>query len=274
MSVLASANVTTAWIQSYLSRANWDVERIQKRLATGQREFDSVSVGMSNALAVEASTSQVAIQNLNEGISFMNVADAALSGVKDLMTEARTLIDSASASTDTTERANLNTEANALIAQANELITSSTYGGSKVFYRESPSLTVKAGQGKSGSFQVAIGDAASIVFGGGLDISLTGDPSSELTRVDDYLTDIDNRRNAINAGRSRASAATTYLGVMVGVYDEASLAASAIDETEETLNLEDATAHQQALSDLLLTQLQSKQSLVSQIYGTIMQLRI
>jgi hypothetical protein len=35
MSVLASANVTTAWLQSYLSRANWDVERIQKRLATG-----------------------------------------------------------------------------------------------------------------------------------------------------------------------------------------------------------------------------------------------
>lgn len=274
MSVLASANVTTAWIQKYLTRATFDVERIQKRLSTGQREFDSVSVGIGDALAVESSTSQVAFRNLSEGISFMNVADAALSGVKDLMTEARTLIDSASGSTDATERSSLNTEANALIAQANELITSSTYGGSKVFYRESSQLTVKAGQGKSGSFQVAIGDGASIVFGGGIDISLTGDPSSELTRIDNYLTDIDNRRNAINAGRSRASAASFYLGVMTGIYDEASVAASSIDETEETLNLEEATAQQQTLSDLLLTQLQSKQSIVSQIYGTIMQLRI
>jgi flagellin-like hook-associated protein FlgL len=274
MSVLASANVTTGWIQTYLSRANWDVERIQKRLATGEREFDSVSVGIGDALAVEASTSQVAMRNLNEGISFMNLADVALSGVKDLMTEARTLIASASTSTNATERSNFNIEANALIAQANELITSSSYGGSKVFYRESPELTVKAGQGKSGSFQVAIGDAASIVFDGGIDISLTGDPSSELTRVDDYLTDIENRRNAINAGRARASAATSYLGVMVGIYDEASLVASAVDETEETLNLEEATARQQTLADLLLTQLQSKQSLVSQIYGTIMQLRV
>jgi flagellin-like hook-associated protein FlgL len=118
----------------------------------------------------------------------MNVADAALGGVKDLMTEARTLIDTASASTDATERSNLNTEANALIAQANELITSSTFGGSKVFYRESPELNVKAGQGKSGSFQVTIGNAASIVFGGAIDISISGNPSSELTRVDDYLT--------------------------------------------------------------------------------------
>ncbi len=268
MSVLASSNVVTSWLVGYLRQSTWDVERIQKRLLTGERENDSVSIGVANGLDAQVTTGLATISNLNDGISYLNVADAALEGVQAIMGDVRAVIEEASATTDPTERASLNSEANDLIAQANDFIRSAKFGEKSIFFGDFSSITVKASQEDSGSFQVTVGDGASIELGS-IDISSTGNPATELADLEVYLEEIERRRGVINAGRSRASAAVTYLGVMVGLYDEASVVMRSIDEVEETANLERATAQQETASNLLLEQLQRSESLVSQIYGSI-----
>jgi flagellin len=268
VSVNASGNAVTAFLQYYLTKSNWDVERIQKRLLTGYREDDSVRVGLGNQLDVKAVNSLAAIENLNDGISYLNIADGALSGIEDLFTTIRTKIETAAASTDATERTNLNTEVNDLVAQANEIVTSTDFAGRKIFYEESPNLTLKAGEGKSGSFQVTVGKGADLIYSG-IDVTLAGNPTNELARLDAFTDKLLIRRGNINAGRSRATAATAYLGIMVGVYEEAASVTGTIDEAEEALALEAATAKQEALTGLLAQHLDSRQSIMSQIYGMI-----
>jgi flagellin len=268
MSVLSSQNIISGLLIKYLSQSTWDVERIQKRLLTGERENDAVSIGIANTLDYQATNGQVALSNLNDGISYLNIADATLEGIQGLMEDVRSLIEEASATTDATERDSLNAEANELIAQSNDLISSAKFGEVQVFYGTDTSITLKSGQGNSGSFGVSVGDGNSIQLGT-IDITSGGDPTTELADLDTYLEEIDRRRGVINAGRSRASAAVSYLGVMVGLYDEASIAMRSIDETEEIANLEVATARQETISNLLLNQLDRKESLITQIYASI-----
>jgi flagellin-like hook-associated protein FlgL len=268
MGVLGASNAVTSWLVGYIRESTWDVERIQKRLLTGEREDDAVRRGIARGIDAQVTTGQATISNLNDGISYLNIADAALEGVQSIMEEVKAIIEEAGATTDATTRANLNNQATVLISQANDLISSAEFGQISIFYGDSQSITLSASQGSSGSFKVVVGDGNSIQYGA-INISSTGNPTTELARVDTYLAVIDGRRGVINAGRSRATAAVTYLGVMVGLYDEASVTMRSIDETEETANLERATAQQEIASNLLLDQLQRTESLMSQIYGSI-----
>ena len=268
MTVLATSNRINTWLVGYLGKATWDVEKIQKRLLTGEREDDRVRSGMADSLDVKAMTGSAAINNLNDGISYLNIADAALEAVQGIMSDLRSVVNSAEASTSATERSQFSSEANALIEQANEIIANATFGDSSIFFGESTQISFTTGQGKQGSFQVAIGGGESLTYAA-VDLSLAGDPSAELVRLESFDEELEKRRGTINAGRSRATVATAYLGVMVGLYEESALDMRLVDEAEEISALEEAQAKQDAISNLLLNHLSRQEGLIGQIYGSI-----
>lgn len=268
MSLLASGNVSTAWILNYINRATTDVERIQKRLLTGERELDSVKIGVADRLSSEATTSTQALSNVNEGISYLNVADTAISSVQDIMYQVSDLINQSSQTFDPTQQDLLNTEANELIQQANDLINYASYNGKYVFDGSMNDLNFYPGSLRAGSFKVTVGDKTAITYGT-IDISSTGDPTTELANLESFLDTLESRRGVIAAGMSRASAAAAYLGAMAGVYDEAAVTMRSIDTTEEITALDEALALQETVTQLLTEQLASKEALVTQLYEYI-----
>lgn len=268
MSILATSNGVTSWLQRYLNSANWDVERIQKRLSSGQREDDKVRIGIASSLSADAKVSTAAIQNLSDGISFLNIADASFEAVQGLVGELQPLIESAADSTDSVTREQLNTEANAIVAQVNDIFTSAKFGDQAVFGGSYETLSLSTGTGKKGTFQVALGDSSSINYAP-IDITLSGDPSAALTTLTSYSDLLEKRRGVINAGRARATAASTYLGVMAGLYETTSVSMGSVDVAEETAALSVAQERQSTITSLLLDQLSSKEQIMLQIYGSI-----
>jgi flagellin-like hook-associated protein FlgL len=165
MSVLSSGSIVSGFLVRYLNSATFDVERIEKRLLRGEREGDAVRIGMANQFDVEALTGSAAISNLNDGISYLTIADSALEIVGSLLSDVQAIMDDALSTTDAATRDSLNQEANDLISQANDIISSATFGDRSIFFGESSSINLIAGRGNSGSFQVTVGDGASLMYG-------------------------------------------------------------------------------------------------------------
>lgn len=272
MSLLASGNVSTAWILSYISKSTADVERIEKRLLTGERELDSVKIGVADRLSSEAKTSIKALSNVNEGISYLNVADTALSSVQDIVAQVSDLINQSSQSGDPAQQDLLNTQANELINEANVLVKYANYNGKYVFDGSMNDLNFYPGSLKAGSFKVTVGDKTALTYGA-IDISSTGDPTTELSKLNTFSDILTERRGVIAAGMSRASAAVSYLGAMAQVYDDASVTMRSVDTAEETSALDAAIARQEKLTERLTDQLARKEALVSEIYQYIRDLR-
>ena len=113
---------------------------------------------MSSMLHTSARVYAQAVRNVNDGISFFNVADDAISSLKDILTRLSELSTQASNGTATDEqRQAMDKEAQALQAEYGRIVDTSTYNSMPVF--SSGDVTIQAGYDPESAIMVNIGDA-------------------------------------------------------------------------------------------------------------------
>ena len=127
-----------------------------ERLSSGKRinhaSDDAAGLAVSSTLNATARIHTQAARNVNDGISFLNVADGATSALKDILFRMRELSTQSSNGTfSNAQRQSIDKESQALQAEYGRILDTTSFNGIRVF--GSGDVTVQAGVGtRRGAF--------------------------------------------------------------------------------------------------------------------------
>src|SRR5919112_5318986 len=139
--------------------ANMALQVAMERLSTGKRinsaKDDAAGLAIASSMTSQIRGMSQAIRNSNDGISFAQTAEGALSEVSNMLQRVRELaVQSKSGTYSASDRTNLNVEASQLQAQVADILTNTKFNGVNVFDHAatdtaSDAVTVQVGSAAS-----------------------------------------------------------------------------------------------------------------------------
>jgi len=138
MALTVNTNVFSLAAQKNLNRTSSDLETSIQRLSSGLRinraKDDAAGLAIAQLQTGQARGLTVAQRNIADGVSYLNVADATLQSVSDMLQRQRELaVQAASGLYTTTQVGYMTTEFTALTSEINAAFTRATFNGAAVF---------------------------------------------------------------------------------------------------------------------------------------------
>lgn len=260
---VVNTNVMSLNAQKSLSRTNGALSTAMERLSSGLRinsaKDDAAGLAISQRMTAQINGMNQAVRNANDGISFVQTAEAALVEVTNALQRVRELaVQSANGTYTTSDRANLDAEAAQLLSEIGRIGTQTEFNGATVFDGNVRNIQVGADAGQT----VTI--AAQAAF-----TALTGDVSSA-AGASTTIASVDSLLDAVATRRANLGAAQSRLGSTVANLQNASEALSAsrsriqdADFASETAQLTRSQILQQAGTAMLAQANSSPQSVLS-----------
>ncbi|MCH7498813.1 MAG: hypothetical protein IH886_02205 [Nitrospinae bacterium] len=167
MAVRIFNNIASLNAQRHLGinnlRLAQSIERISSGLRINRAADDVAGLAISEKLRSDIRVLQQGLRNLNDGLSLVNVMEAALNEQTDMIIRMRELAaQAASATIGPTERGLLQLEVNALVAEINRFAAATEFNGQKLLDGSFTSLIVHFGVDASVNSQLDIAAAAGI----------------------------------------------------------------------------------------------------------------
>ena len=162
--VSLNSNLAALRAKRTLNASSAELSSTLERLASGKRinhaSDDAAGLAVASSLNATARVQTQAARNVNEGISFLNVADGAISALKDILFRLRELSTQSSNGTfSNAQRQSIDKESQALQAEYGRILESTSYNGIRVF--GSADVVVQAGVGTDAALLVNTSSAVS-----------------------------------------------------------------------------------------------------------------
>lgn len=143
--------------------------RISTQLQINSAKDDPVGLGIANKWAAKIASYAKAVDNINDGIAAVNVADVALEEIQTLLSTMKTLAtSSSSAATSSATRTSNQTLFASYMTDIDSIANNAYYNGTSLLNGDTPTLTVQSG--------INAGDTTTLTFGSVLSSALgTGD---------------------------------------------------------------------------------------------------
>lgn len=143
--------------------------RISTQLQINSAKDDPVGLGIANKWAAKIASYAKAVDNINDGIAAVNVADVALEEIQTLLSTMKTLAtSSSSAATSIATRTSNQTLFASYMSDIDSIANNAYYNGTSLLNGDTPTLTVQSG--------INAGDTTTLTFGSVLSSALgTGD---------------------------------------------------------------------------------------------------
>ena len=245
-------NQNIAAFNSYrnLSRTNGQLGKSLEKLSSGFRinraADDAAGLVKSERLRSEINGSQQAINNAQDGISFVQTAEGALNEVHSILQRMRTLAIDAS-NTATTDGVPQQSEIDELLLELTAIGSRTTFAGNTVFQDYTTSaLTFHVGPNAGAVNQMTINDnltlASNDVFG--IDLStldVTTAPGTAITDIDSAISQVSTNRATLGATQNRMEHTIANLQVAV---ENLSASESRIRDTDMAQEMVQFTRHQ------------------------------
>ena len=147
-----------------LNASSAELSSTLERLSSGKRinhaSDDAAGLAVSSTLNATARVHTQAARNVNEGISFLNVADGATSALKDILFRLRELSTQSSNGTfSNAQRQSIDKESQSLQAEYGRILESTSYNGIRVF--GSGDMVAQAGVGAEAALLVNLSSGGS-----------------------------------------------------------------------------------------------------------------
>jgi len=253
MSLNAQRNLNTS--QSSLALS---MQRLSSGLRVNSAKDDAAGLAIAERMNAQVKGMTVAIRNANDAISLSQTAEGALGKIGDALQRMRELaVQSANATTGTSDRANLDTEFQALDAEVTRLLTGTKFNGTSLL-DTAASLTFQVGANNVSTDQIAVA-TTDLTAGAGITgvnaAAISGATSAGALAAMDFL---DTAINTITTARSTFGAAQNRFESVVSNLQIAAENQSAArgrivdaDFAVETANLTRAQILQQAGTAML-----------------------
>jgi len=264
MAQIINTNVSSLTAQRNLNKSQSSLATSMQRLSSGLRinsaKDDAAGLAISERMTSQIRGLNQAIRNANDGISFAQTAEGALSTSGDALQRIRELaVQSANDTNTDSDRASLQNEVNQLIAEIDRIATNTQFNGQNVLDGSLSNLLFQVGANANQTISVSGVDARASELGANatkssVGITATGTASDSLTSATGVISingtsitvgadglstaDADSSANAVAAGINASSATTgvTAVANATTVNLGAVTATAALVGTEFTIN--------------------------------------
>ncbi|TDJ60247.1 MAG: flagellin FliC [Nitrospina sp.] len=224
MAISIFTNLTSLTAQRILSintdRLSQSIERVASGLRINRASDDPSGLAVAETLRSDIRVLRQGLNNVNDGISLLNVAESALGGQVDLLIRLKELASqSASGTLTNAERANLQVEFDQLRAEITRLGTTTEFNGQLLLTGNlnngGTTIVIQIGLDSSPNSRLDLSAAANLTPIAGtifnatgleintLDISTAGGALAALTPLDDALANVNVARTATGAVQNR-----------------------------------------------------------------------
>lgn len=297
-----NSNISALRAQNGSRLANQSLQVAMERLSTGRRinsaKDDAAGLAIASSMTSSIRGMTVAIRNANDGISLAQTAEGALGEVGNMLQRIRELsVQSSSGTYSDADRTNLQAEVTALTSQINDVLTTTTFNGNKLFavgkdavdptapvagVEANPvAISIQTGSTAADTVTVTIEnlDFATIVGSLGSDAAVGGigaaadvaalsiataaDAKTALGIVDGGLKAVSTLRANLGASQSRLESVVNNLTSNVTNLSDARSRIEDANFSAETTNLAKAQILNQASTAMLAQANQSAQGVLS-----------
>lgn len=227
MAVVINTNVASLGAQRTLNKTTNALQRNIQRLSSGQRinsaADDAAGLGISENLKAQVRSLAQAERNANDGISMIQVSEAAMNEQAGVVTRLRELaVQSANGALTGTERGFIDAEATALVAEITRISTVTQFNGVNMIANGAVSINMQVGLNATANDVIAVAfagtDAATLgTSAGGAALSTIDLATSQATAqtalgiIDQSITDLSTARSTIGATQNRLEVTVSNL---------------------------------------------------------------
>jgi len=219
MGFSVNTNITAMRAMSSLSSTNRNLEATFERVSTGRRinsaKDDAAGLAVSEKLDAEVRSAGAALRNINDGQGVISIADGAAGEVGNILKRLRELaVQSSTGTLSNTERAYIDSEADALVSEIDRLASSVKFNGITLGDGSTSALTLFIGtsSGSLATLAVSLGDLTSGTLGvGGINLATAGGASGALATIDTALDTLAGVRADYGASSNRLDSARRSL---------------------------------------------------------------
>ncbi len=159
MPQIINTNIASLTAQRNLNGSQNSLATSLQRLSTGLRinsaRDDAAGLAISERFTTQIRGLNQAIRNANDGVSFAQTAEGALSTVGDALQRVRELaVQSINDTNSSSDRQSLNNEVQQLIAEVNRIATSTQFNGQNILDGSLSTLTFQVGANQNQTIQV------------------------------------------------------------------------------------------------------------------------
>lgn len=267
---VVNTNIMSLNAQKSISRTNGALSTAMERLSSGLRinsaKDDAAGLAISQRMTAQINGMNQAIRNANDGISFAQTAEAAISEVTNALQRIRELaVQSANGTYTTSDRANLDAEAQQLMSEITRINGDTEFNGAVIFNGSDRTLQVGADAGQTITIAGASALVAMTTPAG--DVASAGAASELLASVDSILDNLSTRRAHLGAAQSRLSSAVSSLQNSSEALSASRSRIQDADFAAETASLTRAQILQQAGTAMLSQANSAPQNVLSLLQG-------
>ncbi len=171
-------NIFSLQAQSGLRKSTLELSKVYERLASGMRinraSDDVAGLAVAAGLSADRHVLNQGVRNVNDAISLLSTADAALQALQSIVSRQKELAQqSANGTYTTSQRSSLQQEMNALNEEFNRIVQTTEFNGMSLLSDPDYQFTVQAGYGTENAISIDYSDEFSRAVGTGQVASVT-----------------------------------------------------------------------------------------------------
>lgn len=198
--ITINTNINSLNTQRRLGQHTSELRSSFERLSSGLRidraSDDAAGLSVSSLLNADRRVLNQGVRNINDGISYLNVAESAITELSGIVTRVQELAEqSANGTIGDTQRKALQDEVTSLQSEYNRIIATTSFNGNQLLTGENTRTILQGGYGLSGQLATQIGDAS---------LGILNDPTraGETVRASTTSTGVQANGGSINASIS------------------------------------------------------------------------
>ena len=242
-----NTNISSLNAQRNLNASQSSLATSMQRLSSGLRvnssKDDAAGLAIADRMNAQIRGTNVAIRNANDGISLAQTAEGALSTVTDALQRMRELaVQAQNGSNGTTDRANLDTEYQALSAEITRIAAQTKFNGTAIVGPSAGAQVFQVGANNGDTLTITTAQVTTVAG----DLTTAANASTALAALDAKLDVITTNRATYGAAISRFGMAISNLSITGENQSAARGRIMDADFAAETSNLSRSQILQQA----------------------------
>jgi flagellin len=223
MPITVRNNVSVNSALSDLNKTNRALARSFEKISSGLRiaraADDAAGLGVAENLKSAHTSAEVAARNINDGISIISVAEGASTEVGSILTRLRELaVQSSSETLANTERAYIDDEADALVAEISRISAVTEFNGIQLTDGGTTQIDVQVGINNTANNRITInlGDLGATNIGvNAIDLSTVTGAQTAIDTIDAAIDSVNQFRSDYGAVENRLTNALNNIETFV-----------------------------------------------------------
>jgi flagellin len=254
MALNINTNTYSQAVQKNMSSSQSGLMTSMQRLSSGNRinssADDAAGLAMSDRMNSMIKGKTVALRNINDATSMMQVADGAAGDITNSLQRMKELATQAANGTlQTSDRTALQTEFNNLQKEVSRTASGASFNGTNLLNNSSGTTTIQTGDTASDTLSVSTANLQSSALGVGsasISVSSQSGASSALTAIDSAIDKLNSTRADFGANMNRLSTISSQLSTSIQNQSSARARIMDTDYASETASLSRTQVLQQA----------------------------